>query len=107
LTESQPISIILINQNLELEMSNIHASPKRLGRWFLVNLFIAAALCAMTGRYEDPWLWTYVGTVAASASPGLLLDDEPGERAVQSPSPARSPALRPSDHRLATSSSPP
>ena len=43
-------------------MSNI--TPGRLIRWFLINLVVAAVLCALTGRYADPWLWAYVATVA-------------------------------------------
>ncbi len=58
-------------------MSNIHLTPKRLARWFLVNLFIATVLCALAGRYQDPWLWTYIATVAAiGLLPTIWLDDD-------------------------------
>jgi protein-S-isoprenylcysteine O-methyltransferase Ste14 len=58
-------------------MSNTFITPKRIARWFLLNLFVAAALCAMTGRYDDPWLWAYVATVAAvGLYPAFWLDDE-------------------------------
>jgi protein-S-isoprenylcysteine O-methyltransferase Ste14 len=58
-------------------MSNIHLTPKRLARWLFVNLFIAAALCAMAGRYRDPWLWTYIATLAAiGLLPTIWLDDD-------------------------------
>jgi protein-S-isoprenylcysteine O-methyltransferase Ste14 len=69
-------------------MSNHHITPKRLGRWFLVNLFIAAALSAMTGRYDDPWLWVYVATVAAvGLYPAFWLDDELARERFSPPDP--------------------
>ena len=69
-------------------MSNIHATPRRLGRWFLINLFIAAALCAISGRYADPWLWTYLATVAAvSLYPAFYLDDELAKERFTPPEP--------------------
>ena len=54
-------------------MSNTVRVPRRLARWFLVNLSIAAVLCALTGRYQDPWLWAYVATVASIAATCLLI----------------------------------
>jgi protein-S-isoprenylcysteine O-methyltransferase Ste14 len=69
-------------------MSNSNITPERLGRWFLVNLFIAAALCAMTGRYQDPWLWAYVATVAVlGLYPAFLLDDELAKERFHPPEP--------------------
>ena len=49
----------------------------RLGRWFLINLFIASILCALSGRYMDPWLWAYVITVAlVGLYPACWLSDD-------------------------------
>jgi protein-S-isoprenylcysteine O-methyltransferase Ste14 len=51
--------------------------PRRLARWFLIVLFIAAALCALTGRYTDPWIWAYIGVAAAAGLyPALALNDD-------------------------------
>ena len=67
-------------------MSNIHLAPKRLGRWFLVNLFIAAVLCGLTGRYQDPWLWGFIATLAAGRSlPGPLARRRTSRRNVSIP----------------------
>ena len=69
-------------------MSNTHLTPKRLARWLLVNLFIAAALCAMSGRYRDPWLWTYIATVAAiGLLPTIWLDDDLAKERFHPPEP--------------------
>jgi protein-S-isoprenylcysteine O-methyltransferase Ste14 len=69
-------------------MSNAHLAPKRLGRWFLANLFIAAAICAMSGRYQDPWLWAYVATVAAiGLYPTFWLDDDLAKERFHPPEP--------------------
>ena len=58
-------------------MSNTAASTNRLGRWFLINLFVSAMICGISGRYLDPWLWAYIATVAAvSLYPALALDDD-------------------------------
>ena len=57
-------------------MSNIPRA-RRLGRWFLINLFIAAVICGLTGRYTDPWLWGFLATLAAlNLYPALSLDPE-------------------------------
>jgi protein-S-isoprenylcysteine O-methyltransferase Ste14 len=56
-------------------MSN--TSPVRLVRWLLINLVVAAVLCAVSGRYSDPWLWAYVATVAlVSLYPALALSED-------------------------------
>jgi protein-S-isoprenylcysteine O-methyltransferase Ste14 len=69
-------------------MSNAHVTRKRLGRWFLANLFIAAAICAMSGRYQDPWLWAYVATVAAiGLYPTFWLDDDLAKERFHPPEP--------------------
>ena len=58
-------------------MSNTSPVPQRLGRWFLINLFISAMICGVSGRYSDPWLWAYIATVAAvSLYPALALDND-------------------------------
>ena len=45
-------------------MSNITNSPKRLGRWFLVNLCHRGGVCGLAGRWLDPWLWAYIAALA-------------------------------------------
>jgi protein-S-isoprenylcysteine O-methyltransferase Ste14 len=63
-------------------------TPKRLGRWFLANLFIAAGICAMSGRYQDPWLWAYVATVAViGLYPTFWLDDDLAKERFHPPEP--------------------
>ena len=93
--------MVLSVQNLELYMSNTHLTGKRLARWFLINLFIAAALCAMTGRNWDPWLWGYIATVAAiGLLPTIWLDDDLARNGSARPSrePIVAPGRRPT-HR--------
>ena len=69
-------------------MSNTHLSARRLARWFLINLFIAATLCALTGRYRDPWLWTYIATIAAiGLLPTIWLDDDLAKERFNPPEP--------------------
>ena len=69
-------------------MSNTHLTPKRFARWFLLNLLIAAVVCAITGRYQDPWLWTYVATVAiVGLYPALWLDDDLAKERFSPPEP--------------------
>ena len=51
-------------------MSN--TTTKRLGRWFIINLFVAAVMCGLTGRYQDPWLWGFIATLAFDGT--TLLD---------------------------------
>jgi protein-S-isoprenylcysteine O-methyltransferase Ste14 len=69
-------------------MSNTHLAPKRLARWFLINLIIAAVLCAITGRYQDPWLWAFVATVAAvGLYPTVFLDDDLAKERFHPPEP--------------------
>lgn len=69
-------------------MSNPNLTPKRLARWFLVNLFIAAVLCAMTGRYQDPWLWTYIASIGAiSLYPTFWMDDDLAKERFHPPEP--------------------
>ena len=64
-------------------MSNTRLTAKRLARWFLINLFVAAVLCAITGRYQDPWLWAYVAAVAAiGLYPDVPPRRRPGERTI-------------------------
>jgi protein-S-isoprenylcysteine O-methyltransferase Ste14 len=61
---------------------------ERLGRWFLVNLFIAAVICALTGRYQDPWLWGFVATVATlGLYPALGLDADLAKERFHPPEP--------------------
>jgi len=58
-------------------MSNRGFPTRRLGRWFLINLFVSAMICGVSGRYTDPWLWAYIATVAViSLYPALALDDD-------------------------------
>ena len=58
-------------------MSNTGPSAQRLGRWFLLNLFVSAMICGISGRYSDPWLWGYIATLATiSLYPALALDRE-------------------------------
>jgi protein-S-isoprenylcysteine O-methyltransferase Ste14 len=69
-------------------MSNTVRVPRRLARGFLVNLSIAAVLCALTGRYQDPWLWAYVATVAAiGLYPAIRLDDDLARERFHPPEP--------------------
>ena len=69
-------------------MSNTHLSARRLARWFLINLFVAATLCALTGRYRDPWLWTYIATIATiGLLPTLWLDDDLAKERFNPPEP--------------------
>lgn len=66
----------------------MHLTHKRLARWFLLNLLIAAVVCAITGRYQDPWLWTYVATVAiVGLYPALWLDDDLAKERFSPPEP--------------------
>jgi protein-S-isoprenylcysteine O-methyltransferase Ste14 len=52
-------------------------SPKRLSRWFLINLFVAAVICGLTGRYTDPWLWGFLATLAVvNLYPAIRLDPD-------------------------------
>jgi len=79
--------MILNNQNFEFSMSNTH-TPKRIARWFALNLFIAATLFVLTARYDDPWLWAYVATVAAvGLYPAFWLDDELAKERFSPPEP--------------------
>jgi hypothetical protein len=69
-------------------MSNTHLSARRLARWFLINLMIAAIACGISGHYSDPWIWTYIATVAAiSLYPTLRLDDELAKERFHPPDP--------------------
>ena len=69
-------------------MSNANLTPRRLARWFLINLVIAALLCALTCRYQDPWLWAYVATVAAlGLYPAIYLDDDLAKERFHPPEP--------------------
>ena len=69
-------------------MSNTHLTPKRFARWFLLNLLIAAVVCAISGRYQDPWLWAYVATVAVlGLYPALWLDDDLAKERFSPPEP--------------------
>jgi protein-S-isoprenylcysteine O-methyltransferase Ste14 len=62
---------------MEFYMSNTAAVSRRLVRWFLINLFISAMICGVSGRFQDPWLWAYIATVAAlSLYPTLALDPD-------------------------------
>jgi protein-S-isoprenylcysteine O-methyltransferase Ste14 len=81
--------IILSNQNLEFFMSNNHFAPKRFVRWFLVNLVIAAVIFAISGRYQDPWLWAYIATIAlVGLYPALRLDDDLAKERFRPPEPS-------------------
>jgi protein-S-isoprenylcysteine O-methyltransferase Ste14 len=69
-------------------MSNTHLTPRRLGRWFLINLLIASVICAVSGRYQDPWLWAYIATVTTIALyPTLYLDDDLAKERFHPPEP--------------------
>lgn len=69
-------------------MSNQQLTPRRLARWFLVNLAMAALLCGMTGRYLDPWLWAFIATIAlVGLYPTLWLDDDLAEERFHPPEP--------------------
>jgi protein-S-isoprenylcysteine O-methyltransferase Ste14 len=66
-------------------MSN---TKHRIARWFLVNLFIAFLLSALSGRYTDPWLWTYVAVVAlVSLYPTFALTDDLAKERFSPPEP--------------------
>jgi protein-S-isoprenylcysteine O-methyltransferase Ste14 len=68
-------------------MSN-NPSVKRLGRWFLVNLFIAAVICGLTGQYQDPWLWGFLGALAlVNLYPALWLDEDLAQERFYPPEP--------------------
>jgi protein-S-isoprenylcysteine O-methyltransferase Ste14 len=69
-------------------MSNTRLTSKRLTHWLLINLLVAAVLCAITGRYQDPWLWAYVAAVAAiGIYPTFYLDDDLAKERFQPPEP--------------------
>ena len=69
-------------------MSNTHLSARRLARWFLINLTIAAVICGISGHYSDPWLWTYIAMVATtSLYPTLWLDDDLAKERFHPPDP--------------------
>ena len=69
-------------------MSNTHLTPRRFGRWFLLNLLIAAVVCALSGDHRDPWLWMYIATVAGlSLYPTLFLDDDLARERFHPPEP--------------------
>jgi protein-S-isoprenylcysteine O-methyltransferase Ste14 len=54
----------------------------------LINLVIAAVACGISGHYSDPWLWTYIGMVAAiSLYPTLWLDDDLAKERFHPPDP--------------------
>ena len=66
-------------------MSN---TARRLARWFLINLFIAALLSALSGHYTDPWLWLYVAVIAiVSLYPALGLSDDLAKERFNPPEP--------------------
>lgn len=69
-------------------MSNTRLSARRLSRWFLINLTIAAVACGISGHYSDPWLWTYIAMVATiSLYPTLWLDDDLAKERFHPPDP--------------------
>ena len=66
-------------------MSN---TTRRLARWFLVNLLIASVLSAASGRFLDPWLWTYVVVVAlVGLYPAFALSDDLARERFRPPQP--------------------
>ena len=72
-------------QNYEFYMSN---TTRRLARWFLVNLLIASVLSATSGRFFDPWLWTYLVVVAlVGLYPAFALSDDLARERFRPPEP--------------------
>ena len=66
-------------------MSN---TTRRFSRWLLINLFIASVLSALAGRYTDPWLWMYIGTVAlVGLYPTVALSDDLARERFSPPEP--------------------
>jgi protein-S-isoprenylcysteine O-methyltransferase Ste14 len=49
---------------------------RRLGRWFAVTSVVAVGLFALSGRWTDPWLWTYTAVWSALVLYAMLVIDE-------------------------------
>ena len=61
---------------------------KRLGRWFSAVALIGGILVALSGRWSDPWLWTYIAIWAALGTYAMLvLDDDLARERFRPPSP--------------------
>ena len=89
-------------------MSNIGQRSRRLGRWFLVNLFVAAVIFGIIRALPDPWLWGLPrrgGAVSASTRRSASIEDlakerfHPPEAGADRLLLARDPAHGPRTHR--------
>jgi protein-S-isoprenylcysteine O-methyltransferase Ste14 len=57
-------------------------------RWGLVTVIIGGGLMAIAGRWQDPWLWSYVLVFAAAGLyPTLALDDDLARERFSPPEP--------------------
>jgi protein-S-isoprenylcysteine O-methyltransferase Ste14 len=61
---------------------------KRLVRWFLAVTIVGLCLLVLSGRWADPWLWTYIAIWAALGTYAMLmLDDDLARERFRPPSP--------------------
>lgn len=61
---------------------------KRLVRYFLAISVIAVVLLALSGRWADPWMWTYIGIWAGlGAYAMVVLDDDLARERFKPPTP--------------------
>jgi protein-S-isoprenylcysteine O-methyltransferase Ste14 len=61
---------------------------KRLARWILGVTFLGGGLLALSGRWTDAWLWTYIAIWAALGTYAMLvLDDDLARERFRPPSP--------------------
>jgi protein-S-isoprenylcysteine O-methyltransferase Ste14 len=61
---------------------------KRLVRWFLAVTVAGGGLLALSGRWIDPWFWTYLAIWAALGTYAMLvLDDDLARERFRPPSP--------------------
>ena len=61
--------------------------PKRLKIWLLMAIGVSALVLVLSGRWTDPWIWTYCATWAATVTYGLLgIDDDLARERFDPPS---------------------
>jgi protein-S-isoprenylcysteine O-methyltransferase Ste14 len=61
---------------------------RRLTRWAAVTILIAVVVLGLSGRWTDPWLWTYVGVFCtAGLYAALFLADDVARERFRPPEP--------------------